>query len=60
MGIDVLNKCSSYALRFCVSPPIGQALSADALKQLFRAHGVVEPELLAIIVAEVKLGSVTV
>jgi hypothetical protein len=56
----ILTLLTSFFLRFRVSPPIRQALSAYALKQLFRAHRVVKPELLAMVVAEVEFRGVAV
>ena len=48
------------SLRLRVSPPIRQALTADAFKQLFRAHRVTKPELLAMVVAKVEFSGVAV
>jgi hypothetical protein len=47
-------------LCFRVSPPIRQAPAADALEQRFRAHRVIKPELLTMVVTEVKFSGVAV
>jgi len=47
-------------LRFRVSPPIRKTLPTDPLKQFFRAHRVIKPELLAMVVTEVKFSGVAV
>jgi len=48
-----MNHHALMVLRFRVSPPIRQAFAADALKQFVRAHRVVKPKLLAMVITVV-------
>jgi hypothetical protein len=55
-----LAQARTERLRGLVNSPISKALPADSFEQLFRAHRVVKPKLLAMVITEVKFGSVAV
>ena len=52
--------CALRISRWRDNPPIGKALAADGFKHSFGAHGVIETKFFAMVVTEVKLGSVAV
>lgn len=43
----------------CVSPPISEALPADALQVNIGTSGIIEAQFNAVVLAEIELGKVT-